>query len=59
MENAYRIKNSRVETFYKDTEEPMLIYTLQNNNKGILTVKVSGTLDESNLSVSIKMKRIN
>ena len=37
----------------------MLIYTLQNNNKGILTVKVTGTLDESNLSVSIKMKRIN
>nr|WP_293489597.1 hypothetical protein [Prevotella sp.] len=59
MENAYRIKNSRVETFYKDTEEPMLIYTLQNNSNGILTVKVSGTLDESNLSVSIKMKRIN
>lgn len=59
MENAYRIKNGRVETYYKDTEEPMLIYTLQNNNNGILSVKVSGTLDESNLSVSIKMKRIN
>lgn len=59
MENAYRIKNGRVETYYKDTEEPMLIYTLQNNNNGILTVKVSGTLDESNLSVSIKMKRNN
>ena len=59
MENAYRIKNGRVETYYKDTEEPMLVYTLQNNSDGILTVKVSGTLDESNLSVNIKMKRIN
>lgn len=54
MENAYRIKNGRVETYYKDTEEPMLVYTLQNNSNGILTVKVSGTLDESNLSVNIK-----
>lgn len=57
MENAYKIKNGKVETFYKATEEPMLIYTLQANNNGILTVKVSGTLDESNLSVVIKMKK--
>lgn len=59
MENAYRIKNGRIETYYKDTSEPMLVYTLQNNNNGILTVKVSGTLDESNLSVTIKMKKVN
>lgn len=57
MENAYKIKNGRVETFYKATEEPMLIYTLQANNNGVLTVKVSGTLDESNLSVIIKIKK--
>ena len=57
MENAYKIKNGRVETFYKATEEPMLIYTLQANNNGVLTVKVSGTLDESNLFVIIKIKK--
>ena len=57
MENAYKIKNGKIETFYKATEEPMLIYTLQANNNGVLTVKVSGTLDESNLSVIIKMKK--
>lgn len=59
MENAFKIQNGRVETYYKKTAEPILIYTLRNNSNGMLTVKVSGTLDESNLSVIIKMKKDN
>lgn len=57
MENAYKIENGVVETYYKATNEPMLIYTLLSVDSGVYTVKVAGTLDEINESVIIKMKK--
>lgn len=57
MENAYKIENGVIKTYYRATNEPMLIYTLLSVDSGIYTVKVGGTLDEINESVIIKMKK--
>lgn len=57
MENSYKIESGIIKTYYKATEEPMLIYTLMSVDSNVYTVKVGGTLDESNKSVIIKMKK--
>ncbi len=57
MEDSWKIENGNVATYYQKTLEPMLIYTLLSVNNGEYRVKVRGTLDESNLSRIIKMKK--
>ena len=47
MENAWRITNGRIETYYKKTNEPMYVYTLLSQNAGKLTVRMNGTLDDN------------
>ena len=56
MENAWRINNGRIETYYKTTNEPMYVYTLIAVNGDMITVKMNGTLDD-NLESTIVFKR--
>lgn len=57
MEDSYRIEGGQVKTYYAETQEPMFVYELQSKNDNTLTVKMKGTLDESNLSTVFKMTR--
>lgn len=47
MENAWRISNGRIETYYKQTEEPIYVYTLLSSNSDELLVRIDGTLDNN------------
>lgn len=47
MENAWRINNGRIETYYKQTEEPIYVYTLLSSNSNELLVRIDGTLDDN------------
>lgn len=55
MEDSYKIENGKVKTFYKASGEPMFVYTLISKDGEIYMVKVNGTLDESDISIMIKM----
>ena len=57
MEDSYKIEGGQVKTYYAETQEPMYIYELQSKKGNTLTVKMKGTLDESNLSTVFKMVR--
>ena len=57
MEDAYKIEGGQVKTYYAETMEPMYIYELLKKDGSTLTVKMKGTLDESNLSTVFKMVR--
>lgn len=57
MENAYKVSGGEIRTYYKGTGEPVLVYSLIEKYSSYYKVKVSGTLDESNLSVTIIMKK--
>ncbi len=57
MEDAYKIEGGQVKTYYAETQEPMYIYELQDKKGNTLTVKMKGTLEESNLSTVFKMVR--
>jgi hypothetical protein len=56
-EDSYKIEGGQVKTYYAETQEPMYIYELQSKKGNTLTVKMKGTLDESNLSTVFKMIR--
>ena len=56
-EDSYKIEGGQVKTYYAETQEPMYIYELQDKKGNTLTVKMKGTLDESNLSTVFKMTR--
>ena len=45
-ETAWRINNGRIETYYKQTEEPMYVYTLLSANDDEIKVRIDGTLDD-------------
>lgn len=55
MEDSYKIEGGQVKTYYAETQEPMYVYELMGKNGNTLTVKMKGTLDESNLSTVFKM----
>ncbi len=55
MENSYKIEGGVIKTYYKETGEPMFIYTLLSVSSNVYTVKIGGTLDESNKSVIVSM----
>ena len=57
MEDSYKIEGGQVKTYYAETQEPMYVYELQSKKGNILTVKMKGTLDESNLSTVFKMTK--
>ncbi len=57
MEDFYIIEGGQVKTYYADTMEPMYVYELLGKNGNTLTVKMKGTLDESNLSTIFKMAK--
>ena len=57
MEDAYIIEGGKVKTFFAETQEPMFVYELQNKNGNTLTVKMNGTLDESDLSAIFRMTK--
>lgn len=56
MENAWRITNGRIETYYKQTNEPMFVYTLLSQKDGKLTVRMNGTLD-NNLEATLTLAK--
>ena len=56
-EDSYKIEGGQVKTYYAETMEPMYIYELLKKDGSTLTVKMKGTLDESNLSTVFKMVR--
>ena len=58
MENAWRINNGRIETYYKKTNEPMYVYTLLSISDNKVTIKMNGTLDD-NLEATIVFKRVS
>ena len=57
MEDSYKIEGGLVKTYYAETQEPMYVYELMGKNGNTLTVKMKGTLDESNLSTVFKMTK--
>lgn len=57
MENAWKLESGKIKTYYKETQEPMLIYSLISIDGSEYKVRVDGTLDESNESVIIKMRK--
>ena len=57
MEDSYKIEGGQVKTYYAETQEPMYVYELVGKNGNTLTVKMKGTLDESNLSTVFKMTK--
>ncbi|MBR5674699.1 MAG: hypothetical protein IKW97_09905 [Muribaculaceae bacterium] len=57
MEDSYKIEGGLVKTYYAETQEPMYVYELMGRNGNTLTVKMKGTLDESNLSTVFKMTK--
>ena len=57
MEDSYKIEGGQVKTYYAETQEPMYIYELQGKKGNTLTVKMKGTLDESNLSTVFMMTK--
>ena len=58
MEDAYKIKNGRIHTYYATTDEPMFIYTLLSKNGESLSVKVKGTLDD-NRELTLTIQKMN
>jgi hypothetical protein len=56
MEDAWRINNGKIETFFKQTNEPMFVYTLLSQKDSIITVRMNGTLD-NDLIVKITLSR--
>ena len=56
MENAWRINNGRIETYYKQTEEPIYVYTLLSSNSDELLVRIDGTLD-NNLQAEVLLTK--
>ena len=57
VEDSYKIEGGQVKTYYAETQEPMYVYELMGKNGNTLTVKMKGTLDESNLSTVFKMTK--
>ncbi len=57
MEDSWKLEGGKICTYYNETKEPMLVYSLISVDGSVYTVKVNGTLDESNKSVIIKMKK--
>lgn len=56
MENAWRINNGIIETYYKQTNEPMFVYTLLFWKGDEMTVRMNGTLDDS-LQVTMNLSK--
>ena len=46
METAWRITNGRIETYYKETNEPIYVYTLLSVDGDQISVRMDGTLDD-------------
>lgn len=59
MEDSYRLENGKIYTYYAETNEPMYVYTLLSESGDTMSVKVTGTLDESNISMTISIRRTN
>lgn len=59
METAWRIEGGKIYTYYAKTDEPMYVYTLLSKSGDTMSVRVTGTLDESHLSITISMHRTN
>lgn len=57
MENSWKNENGLIHTFYSKTLEPIRIYNLLSVDGTEYTVNVIGTLNESNMSVIVKMKK--
>lgn len=57
MEDSYKIENGQIKTYYASTQEPMFVYQLMSVSGNTYTVKMKGTLDESNLSTIFKMSK--
>lgn len=60
MENAYRINNGRIETYYKRTNEPMFVYTLLAQDGESVSVQMDGTLDDDLMAIlTLKKVQVN
>ena len=57
MEDAWRITNGRIETYYKKTNEPMFVYTLLSLKDSVITVRMNGTLDDE-LQATITLAKV-
>lgn len=57
MEDSYKIESGQVKTYYAETMESMYVYELLGKSGNTLTVKMKGTLDESDLSTVFKMTK--
>lgn len=57
MEDYYEIKSGKVYTYYKSTMEPMYVYSLTSTEDEIVSLRMNGTLDESNLSITIRARK--
>lgn len=46
MEDSYKIENGKICTYYKKSKEPIFIYSVKNKNGNVMTLLMSGTLDD-------------
>ena len=56
MENAWRINNGNIETYCKETNEPIFVYKLLTQEDGKITVMISGTLDDNFQAIATMQK---
>ena len=59
MEDAWRINNGRIETYYKRTNEPMYVYTLLSQQGNDITIRLNGTLDDELQATIVLSKEEN
>ena len=57
MEDSWKLESGKICTYFNETNEPLLVYSLISVDGAVYTDKVNGTLDESDKSVIIKMKK--
>lgn len=58
MENSWTNEGGVIKTYYKQTKEPMFVYTLKSRNNGVYTVHMQGTLDD-NTSLTLILQKVD
>ena len=57
MENSWKNEGGLIKTYYKETSEPMFVYTLKVRNADLYEVHMNGTLDDET-SLTLTLQKI-
>lgn len=58
MENSWKNEGGLIKTYYKETCEPMFVYTLKKRNASLYEVQMNGTLDD-NTSLKLTLQKVD